>query len=186
MKHDRLEIAVHEAGHSVFRLVTFGSAGRCAVFSEPAGNACGVCCGASDDPEQAARVVTGTEGDFSHLKGDLRGCLDAASLALSGAAAVALWRGNAHMLPTCGGGNRTDTEHAADVCRLAFSETDGLLIEAFRLLAFRRACATLARRMPAVLGIAEKLAEKGELPESEIGALYAGAITEKKETEVQQ
>ena len=183
---NKLEIAVHEAGHAVFRLVTFGSAGRCAVFAEKVGNACGVCCGADDKPEQAARVVTGTEADYSHLAGDLRACLDAAGLALSGGAAVALWRGTAHLLPDSGGGNQRDVQHAAEVARLAFLENDHLLADSFRLLAYRYACATLARRMPAVLCIAEKLVEKGELSETEIGALYADAITEKKESEAEQ
>ncbi len=186
MKHDRLETCIHESGHAVFRLVTFGSPGRIAVFSEKVGGACGICCGKGDNPEQAAREVVDNERDFSHLAGDLRGCLDAAGLALSGGAAVALWRGTAHLLPTSGHGNQKDTEHAAEVCRLAFSENDHLLADSFRLLAFRHACATLARRMPAVLAIAEKLAEKGELSETEIGAIYANAISKKKETEVQQ
>jgi len=183
---NRLEIAVHESGHSVFRLVIYGSPGRCAVFSEKVGGAAGVCCGASDDPEAAALEVTDNECDFSHLKGDLQGCLNQAGLAWAGAAAVSLARGTAHLLPTSGHGNQTDTEHAAEVCRLAFSENDHLLADSFRLLAYRYSCAVLARRMPAVLAVAKRLVEIGTLEENEIGALYAGAITEKKETEVQQ
>ena len=190
MKKHKLEIAVHESGHAVFRLVVFGSAGRCAVFDEKVGgacgSACGVSCGASDDPEAAAREVVDTEADFSHLAGDLRACLNAAGLALAGAAAVALARGTAHLLPTSGHGNRKDTEHAAEVARLAFSESDHLLADSFRLLAFRHACATLSRRMDAVLAIAEKLAEVGTLSENEIGAIYADAISEKKETEAEK
>ena len=186
MKKDRLEIAVHEAGHAVFRLLIYGSPGRCAVFSEKVGGACGICCGKGDNPEQAAREVVDNERDFSHLKGDLRACLDAAGLALSGGAAVALARGTAHLLPTSGSGNQKDVEHAAEVARLAFSENDGLLVDGFRLLAFRHACAVLSRRMDAVLAIGARLAEKGELSETEIGALYADAISKKKETEVQQ
>jgi len=185
---NKLEIAIHESGHAVFRLVSFGSPGRIAVFSEKVGGACGICCKPNDDPASAAREVTDTEADFSHLAGDLRACLNAASLALSGAAAVSLARGTAHLLPTSGGGNQTDTAHAAEVCRLAFSETDGLLMDSFRLLAFRRACATLARRMPAVLAIAEKLAEVGTLEENEIGSIFADALRdhETEESEVQQ
>ena len=180
---NRLEIAVHEAGHSVFRLVIYGSPGRIAVFTEPVGSACGVSCGKDADPVSAAREVVDTEGDFSHLKGDLRGCLDQAALSLAGAAAVSLSKGTAHLLPDSGHGNQTDTEHAAEVCRLAFSETDGLLIAAFIRLAYRHACAVLCRRMDAVKAIAERLAEVGTLSETEIGALYANAITEKKESE---
>jgi hypothetical protein len=183
MKHDRLEIATHEAGHATFRLIIYGTAGRCAVFDAKGGAALGVACGADDDPGQAAREVTDNERDFSHLAGNLQECLNQASLAWAGAAAVALWRGNAHMLPTSGRGNRTDTEHVYEVGRLAFLENDGLLIEAFRLLAYRYSCAILSRRMPAVRAIAEKLVEKGELSESEIGSIYANAITEKKESE---
>lgn len=186
MKHDRLETCIHESGHSVFRLVIYGSPGRCAVFAEPVENARGICCGADDKPEQAAREVVDTEADFSHLAGDLRACLNAAGLALAGAAATALWRGAAHLLPDCGHGNQSDTAHAAEVARLAFSESDHLLADSFRLLAFRHACATLSRRMDAVLAIAEKLAEVGTLSENEIGAIYADAISEKKETEVEK
>ena len=186
MKKDRLETCIHEAGHAVFRMVVYGSPGRCAVFSEKVGGAGGICCGADDDPEQAAREVLDTEADFSHLKGDILACLNQAGLALSGAAAVALWRGTAHLLPTCGGGNQADVQHAAEVCRLAFSENDHLLADSFRLLAYRYACAVLGRRMDAVLGIAEKLAEKGELSENEIGAIYADAISDKKENEAEQ
>ncbi len=186
MKHDRHEIAVHESGHSVFRLVVFGSPGRIAVFSEKVGSAAGVSCGKDDNPEQAAREVVDNECDFSHCKGNLQGCLNQASLAMAGAAAVALWRGTAHLLPTSGGGNQSDTEHVYEVARLALPETDHLLADSFRLLAFRRACATLARRMPAVLAIAEKLAEVGTLSENEIGSIFANAISKKKESEVQQ
>ena len=186
MKKDRLEIAVHEAGHAVFRLVTFGSPGRCAVFAEKVGNACGVCCGADDKPEQAAREVVDNERDFSHLAGDLRGCLDAASLALAGAAAVALAKGTAHLLPDSGGGNQRDTAHVYEVGRLAFLENDGLLVDSFRRLAYRHSCAVLCRRMGAVRAIAEKLAEKGELSETEIASIYADAISEKKETEAEK
>ena len=183
---NKLEIAIHESGHSVFRLITFGTAGRVAVFTEPVGNACGVSCGKDADPERAAREVTDNEADYSHLAGNLQGCLDAAGLAMAGAAAVDLWRGTAHLLPDCGHGNQKDTAHVYEVGRLAFLENDGLLIDSFRRLAYRHACAVLGRRMPAVKAIAERLAEVGTLEENEIGALYAGAITEKKETEVQQ
>ena len=183
---NKLEIAIHESGHAVFRLVSFGSPGRIAVFSEKVGGACGICCKPNDDPASAAREVTDTEADFSHLAGDLRACLNAASLALSGAAAVSLARGTAHLLPTSGGGNQTDTAHAAEVCRLAFSETDGLLMDSFRLLAYRYSCAVLARRMPAVLAVAKRLVEIGTLEENEIGALYANAIRSKNESEAKQ
>ena len=186
MKKDRLETCIHEAGHAVFRMVVYGSPGRCAVFSEKVGGAGGICCGADDDPEQAARVVTGTEADFSHLAGDLRACLNAAGLALSGGAAVALWQGVAHLLPDSGHGNQADTAHAAEVARLAFLENDGLLVDSFRLLAYRYACAVLGRRMEAVKAIAERLAEVGELSENEIGAIYADAIRSKQESEAEQ
>jgi hypothetical protein len=102
---------------------------------------------------------------------------------MAGGAAVALWRGTAHLLPTCGHGNQKDVEHACECARLAFLENDCLLADAFRLTAFRHACAVLCRRMEAVKAIAEKLVEKGELSESEIGSIYANAITEKKESE---
>lgn len=188
MKHDRLEIAVHEAGHATFRLVIFGTAGKVAVFTEPVKNASGVCCNADADPASAAREATDSECDYSRLAGNLQGCLNQAGLAMAGAAAVSLWQGVAHMLPTSGHGNQKDTEHAVEVCRLAFTENDGLLIEAFRRLAFRHSCAVLSRRMGAVLCIAEKLAEVGTLEENEIGALYAGALRdhETEESEVQQ
>jgi len=166
------EIALHEIGHSIARLLIDGEAAAAAVSPDPNAAILGWCGGALGVVPDIADFTTAASEEKAKGLG-FEACFRRAVVVEAGHAAIAVYNRTAFLPLTFSHG---DTRESSALAHQALPDGDQSVWNAFVGMAYRFAVCLLSRRFGAVVHVSTVLEKKGRMTGPQIAKAYAEAL----------